>query len=322
MKTFLYVLSICCLLTACDHKELCYHHPHDHELKVLFDWSNLPPADVPSVVKVIFQPASVDAENQHIEFDLPPQGGTVSLPDGHYEVLAFNCESPVNRVEQYSFSMPEGYDSRLWRFVFTTPYSDQLTYTYHAPDFFCLARDTKQLDISTSNRTIVLGPVRKTAHVVCRVRGLSGVPRAERVYGVLTGCAAHLDLFSGVSLERIMDRRQSRIVFPLESVNGTLCARFNVLGCGYAPKAVSSAAHEHLLEIYRVNAEGQWRKLTANVTAQVPCYNPLSVAPPDFNIEVELTDEKPETGDNEGSMFEPDVDDWDDIETDIPLNRI
>ena len=41
MKTFiLYILLLCCaVLTACEHKDLCYNHPHDKELRIRFDWS-------------------------------------------------------------------------------------------------------------------------------------------------------------------------------------------------------------------------------------------------------------------------------------------
>lgn len=36
MKTFiLYILLLCCaVLTACEHKDLCYNHPHDKELRI------------------------------------------------------------------------------------------------------------------------------------------------------------------------------------------------------------------------------------------------------------------------------------------------
>ena len=32
-------------MTACEHKELCYEHPHVGFVRVLFDWSQLPGAN-------------------------------------------------------------------------------------------------------------------------------------------------------------------------------------------------------------------------------------------------------------------------------------
>lgn len=32
------------LLTGCEHKDLCYHHPHQVRLRVVFDWMDAPDA--------------------------------------------------------------------------------------------------------------------------------------------------------------------------------------------------------------------------------------------------------------------------------------
>lgn len=49
MKTFiLYILLLCCaVLTACEHKDLCYNHPHDKELRIRFDWSAIDKSTFP-----------------------------------------------------------------------------------------------------------------------------------------------------------------------------------------------------------------------------------------------------------------------------------
>lgn len=42
-------------MTACEHKELCYEHPHVGFVRVLFDWSQLPGAN-PECMYVRFFP--------------------------------------------------------------------------------------------------------------------------------------------------------------------------------------------------------------------------------------------------------------------------
>lgn len=35
---FLYIGILVCLLTSCEHKDLCYDHPLTADLRVVFDW--------------------------------------------------------------------------------------------------------------------------------------------------------------------------------------------------------------------------------------------------------------------------------------------
>lgn len=109
MKTFiLYILLLCCaVLTACEHKDLCYNHPHDKELRIRFDWSAIDKKHIPNVVKVICSPLWMDEKNKYLEFDLPPEGGIVRVPDGEYELMAYNNDSPVNQVVQQHLSIPD-----------------------------------------------------------------------------------------------------------------------------------------------------------------------------------------------------------------------
>lgn len=48
--TFLCVL----LFIACEHKELCYSHPHFVSVRVTFDWSQIYNHEKPSGMRVIF----------------------------------------------------------------------------------------------------------------------------------------------------------------------------------------------------------------------------------------------------------------------------
>ena len=72
---------------ACEHKELCYEHPHAGFVRVLFDWSRLPEAN-PECMYVRFFPEEGGSPVQY-EFT-GREGGTVQLSPGNYRVVGDN----------------------------------------------------------------------------------------------------------------------------------------------------------------------------------------------------------------------------------------
>ena len=43
-------------LTACEHKDLCYDHPHFATVRVVFDWTKISNHDKPEGRRVVFYP--------------------------------------------------------------------------------------------------------------------------------------------------------------------------------------------------------------------------------------------------------------------------
>lgn len=321
MKTsILYILLLCCtVLTACEHKDLCYNHPHDKDLRIRFDWSEIDAKHIPKEVKVICSPLWLDEKDKYLEFDLPPEGGIVRVPDGEYELMAYNNDSPVNQVTRQHLSIPDTYDYREWRFILTTSNSRLLPNDKMAPDFFCLAVNKEILSTSAGQREVVMRPLRRTAHVNCTVKGIEGSERSGKIYGVLTGCADYMDLASGICLERLVRRTKSSVLFEMGADGGVLRGSFYLLRGGFAPGNSSATEHRHILEIYLMQKNGKYRRFEGDVTKQVPCDNPIGTAMPDFDIYLEFTTSPPATEGGGESMFDPDVDDWDDVETVLPL---
>ena len=78
------------LLAACDHKELCYQHPHTSSLQVVFDWREAPDAD-PESMYVWFFP---EEGGEPVQYHLAGKaGGAVSLAEGRYDGLALNGDT-------------------------------------------------------------------------------------------------------------------------------------------------------------------------------------------------------------------------------------
>lgn len=74
------------LATACEHKELCYHHAHMETVRVEFDWRYAPDAD-PAGMCVWFYPAD---GGQPSRFDLGKEGGNVTITRGDYNIITYN----------------------------------------------------------------------------------------------------------------------------------------------------------------------------------------------------------------------------------------
>ena len=86
------------LLAGCEHKDLCYDHPHTAEVDVVFDWNYAPDAETNKEVESMclwFYPVD-EAGNRTGEcqyYDLTGlKGGRIEIPTGRYQVLYYNSD--------------------------------------------------------------------------------------------------------------------------------------------------------------------------------------------------------------------------------------
>ena len=81
MKKLSYLLAALLLLASCEHKELCYQHPHLTTVRVEFDWRDAPDAS-PAGMFVYFYPLE-GGNGQRIDFE-GTAGAAVTLGRGRY----------------------------------------------------------------------------------------------------------------------------------------------------------------------------------------------------------------------------------------------
>lgn len=107
MKTWFSILVSLLLLTSCEHKELCYRHPHTTKVRVEFDWRNAPDAD-PEGMCVFFYPEN---GGDPVRFDFGgKQGGEIDVVVGGYRLIAYNNDNEAVRFGgQSSFDTHYGY---------------------------------------------------------------------------------------------------------------------------------------------------------------------------------------------------------------------
>ena len=92
MRRLFYVVVAAFVLSACEHKELCYQHPHEVAVRVEFDWRDAPEAD-PAGMCVHFYPVEGEGSRR---FDFTgTTGGEVRLRAGRYVMLAYNNDTEV-----------------------------------------------------------------------------------------------------------------------------------------------------------------------------------------------------------------------------------
>lgn len=307
MRSGIISMLLILLFASCEHKDLCYSHPHDKEVRILFDWSNIHVDNIPKVVAVIFRN---EETNTVAEFALPPEGGIVMIPDGAYEFTAYN-------IGQYGNIFKETNAGR----IATTPVSHKLKGKYYeTPDFLCLENQKVVLTDFENTRLITAKPIRRTARVDYRINGIERLEKADAIYAVLSGCSAELELYTGCCVERHEDGIQHNIVFEVDKWKQQ--GWFYMFGCGFTPENRRTSEHVHILSIYAVYKDNKYKKLDIDVTQQIHCENPIGLPMEDFSIVVDLNLAHPDGGDDtddtEG-FFDPEVEGWEDIEIDIPL---
>ena len=106
IRTLLLFMAMA-LLASCAHKELCLHHPHEVKLKVEFNWQNSPNAN-PKGMCVYFYPAD-GGEPRRFDFK-GTQGGYIELTVGEYNVITYNNDTEgILFANQNAFGKHQAY---------------------------------------------------------------------------------------------------------------------------------------------------------------------------------------------------------------------
>lgn len=298
MKNRIFSILLCLLLVSCEHKELCYSHPHDKEARVVFDWSDIKEENIPNIVMAVFRNSTTNLVS---EFALPPEGGTVMIPNGTYEFTAYN----VGQHENIIVETPTGR-------VATTPISRLFEdKCYKTPNFLCLKNKTIVLTDSEESRVITAKPSRRTAIVSYEINGINQIGSVKAIYAEISGCSGELELYTG----RCVDTPSS-IIFEVDPIKHH--GWFYMFGCGFSPENKTSDKHTHIISIYLVHKDNKYTKIDADITEQMLCDNPVGEPVKDFHIVVDLNIQHPYNEDT-NSFFNPDVEDWENIEIDILL---
>lgn len=325
-------MTLSVLLSSCEHKDLCYHHPHTKTLRVEFDWRDAPDAN-PEGMCVFFYPLDgEDAPQRRFDFT-GKTGGGIEIQVGRYRVLCYNndTESVLLRGTD-AFDTHEGYTRE--GSIFESIYGSGANYAPKAkeaedervvisPDMIwgCAALDVEISETGVSylcfpeseredwsgkpavstEQVITLYPHELVCTYTYEVRNVKNLKYATQMCGSLSGMAPSL-LFGDESLGT------ECVTIPFESVSdgvSTITGRFYTFG----HHEENTAPHKLLLYVWFV--DGSKYYYTFDVTDQIHS------APDKRHVHIIIDGlDFPQPIGN-GSGFQPSVDDWQTVEEDI-----
>lgn len=302
--------------TSCEHKELCYDHAHTVDLKVVFDWRNAPDADPASMSLYLFPTAGGEA----LRYEFTDcRGGTVRVPVGSYEALCLNSDteniSYRNSGQRTSFEVttqptsllgnlsglgvrsegaprPEGTEDEP---VVLPP--DMLWSDCSGEEFIELAQKDGQ--------SIVLYPKVSVSRYTVEIRNAENLKYVSGISGSLSGMAE--SLYPGVGCDATCE---TGATIPFEVA---VSADKTVVTGGLSAFGCPSARNTHTLTVYAVLSDGSKWYYTYDVTEQIHS------APDPRNVHIILDGlplPKPIVN---GGGFQPDVDEWQTEEIEIPM---
>lgn len=269
------------LAVACEHKDLCYHHPHKTTLTIVIDWRNCPDAK-PTGMCVYFYP--VDGSREYIYRDLSRTGGKIDIPDGDYNVICYNNDTDAvdfrgtseflthlgftreksviesvlgsefdvsNRADGAEDERVVGSPSPMWGCSVTdvSIYGGQVGYTC-VPE----AERGEEVEVVSHDRVITLYPSDIVCHYSYEVRHVINATYITSVCGTLSGMAPHYYFADGALGDEPVTLPFSTKVCPKADIPDEASFEGEFFTFGHHPS--NAKAHKMMFYIFRSGANG------------------------------------------------------------------
>ncbi|MDE6321567.1 MAG: DUF5119 domain-containing protein [Muribaculaceae bacterium] len=322
MKTSVLIPSMAILAlsaSSCLHKDLDFEVDDRGEVDVVFDWRNAPDAD-PSSMLTYFYPS--DGGNALLYTFVGKNGGRISIPYGYYAGIGINGDN-ADWAGMRNTDDPEQFEVFTRDAVNLEGYGIQSRSVPRAAgtEDERMAKtpgmiwSNRQNDVDLSYNSIAAGNVTHTItfypeETVCHYTvDILDIEHSEYLHG------AEVDAtLSGMAEGYLHGKRTTTDVavtmpFVLQSVDGGKALTANFLTFGEC----SVTARRHMLTVYVYLTDGTKWYHTYDVTDQVTS----APDPRHVHIIVRGLDlPQPIAG---GSGFRPDVNDWNDININLPM---
>lgn len=309
MRNLLRVVTVVftLLFFSCKHKDLCYENMFTANINVVFDWKKAPDADVETMRLYLF-PLDGGKPLPYEFTDI--RGGKITVPVGRYRALCINSDT-----DSLLFRNIDAYDT----FEAYAPDGSMNVATYSAfqegravsqrvgssPDRFYTDRmEDLYFKVSKEDQNVFFYPDNLICRYRIEVRNVSNLQYVAP--GFVTGGLSGMS--EGVYVGQNKLKSESMVI-PFEMTSdgvSTLKTEFLTFG-------QHESTQTHKVAIYVVMPDGNDKLYVYDVTDQVhSAPNPRDV----YIILDGLPLPKPIVN---GGGFQPSVDNWEDVEVDLPM---
>ena len=311
-------MAMAAFLTAassCEHKELCYDHPHPAEVRVVFDWQKAPGA-TPESMCAYFLPASGE---QALRYDFANRtGGTIRTRQGAHGAFCLNsdAEGVFFRDGESSFELTTGNAPVVSGFMSLGTRAPRARGTEAervalAPDTLWSDHLEERVHLTERGNTIVFYPELSVCTYTVEIRSVKNLKYVTELSGTLSGLAG------GLHAERNeVSGELVTVPFPLslpEERSERVAIEGSFLTFGHHPGASHESTHKHTVMIYAMLLDGTRWYYEEDVTSQVPADgNPRRVR----IVIDELPLPKPIVN---GGGFQPEVDEWQQVDIELEM---
>lgn len=298
---------------ACEHKELCYEHPHVGFVRVLFDWSQLPGAN-PECMYVRFFP---EEGGRPVQYEFTGRdGGTVQLSPGNYRIICHNGDmesTHARNTEQYDtfefYTPQESLLAPLNRSSSNVPRADgtETQQVVRTPEYLygdCCGELTLRRNETT---TVTLTPTERVCTYTVEIRNVENMDKVVQISGTLSGMAGAYCLVADAL-------RDAPCILPFEFRKAdatTVEAHFHTFG--HCPEP----AVPHKIVVYGIMTRGAQQYQVYGDAEDVVTPQIHGAADP-HRVHIVL-DGLRFTDDAPGGGMNPSVDDWGSVEIEIPM---
>lgn len=308
MKLFmhlLWALALITVVTSCEHKDLCYRHPHWSKLRIAFNFCRLPEGkQEPTGMRVILYPES---GGESLVYDFPEgKSAEIELPEGGYRAVCYNFD-----VEYISFT---GSSFETFTAVTDAKTAPDGASAFDTPDrLIADGKDEFQVKATLGEEQVItFYPTERVCTYTFEVRGMKRTDRIVDMRATLDGMAAQHTVGTDTLPDGCSDRL---LVAGAVLVDGIAKGGFYTFG--HSP----TAGTPNHFKLYVHNKAGKVQTVEADVTSQVWAV-PLNGHLADVHLIVttDITIDNKDSDGGSSAGFDINVDDWTDINKEIIIN--
>lgn len=317
------MFSLLSILSSCNHKELHYEENAQFRLlKVTFDWSQLTGHEKPEGMRVIFFPK--DGNSEPWIFDFPKgEPRQIELPENDYGVISMNYDTNgivwKNPNSYLDFTAdtrdtksPDGEQASLTPSWLCGDHIDWVSVNAsHAAASSASSGSAESAGSSENGvQVITLYPKSMVCRYTYEVNGIRKLERIADIRASLSGMSGSLLM----AADRLPYSLSERLLFGGDVIANQLRGGFYTFGCTQGSSA------PNLFKLFIKSKSGKLHVLEQDVSVQVhsvPVVGHVGDVHLVINLDFEIPDEGG-GGSSGGAGFDVGVDNWGDVNVDIP----